>query len=218
MADGSATSERIASLSNEQKIIFGLLVFFAICVVGLGILQIRTTMYAPFALTSAVPNDIKSEVTGVDALRYRDTDHDGLTDFDELYVYGTSPYLYDTFSYGFSDKEVIAKGLPLCPKGQDCSTVAENNTTVLNASATTTVLGGETAALGAAPEDLSVLLSDPKKIRALLLQSGVQADVLTKVSDKDLMTLVTQLINSSSTLANIQALNTAAQAGTNSPK
>ena len=110
------------SLSNEQKIGFSLLLVFALLSVGLGTLHIRNTMYAPLALNNAPPINLKDQVNTVDALRYRDTDYDGLTDFDELYVYDTSPYLYDTFSYGLSDKEVVARGLPLCPKGQDCGT------------------------------------------------------------------------------------------------
>lgn len=219
MAEANAPTTSFAALTNEQKTIFVLLVFFAVCVVGLGILQIRTTMYAPFALTSAVPSAIKEDINSVDALRFRDTDHDTLSDFDELYVYGTSPYLYDTFGYGMSDKEVITKGLPLCPKGQDCSSVAGSASGVPQTSASSTVLGGADAAVGKAPEDLTTLLSSPDKIRSLLLQSGVRPEVLSKISDKDLMDLVAQTMSSSSTQLDPKALQLLNQSGvkTNTP-
>ena len=107
LTDSSALGTQ-PGLSKEQKIGFILLLFFAFFTIGLGILQIRNTMLAPFALNNKITVAIKDQVNTLEALRYRDTDHDELNDFDELDIYGTSPYLYATFSYGLSDKEVIA--------------------------------------------------------------------------------------------------------------
>ncbi|MFA6551789.1 MAG: hypothetical protein WCV41_04660, partial [Patescibacteria group bacterium] len=57
----------------------------------------------------------------VDVLRTQDTDKDGLSDYDELYFYNTSPYLEDTDSDGIADKTEIEKGQdPNCPLGQEC--------------------------------------------------------------------------------------------------
>jgi len=50
-----------------------------------------------------------------------DTDQDGLSDYDELYLYYTSPYLEDSDSDGFSDFEEIQKNYdPNCPQGTVC--------------------------------------------------------------------------------------------------
>ncbi len=54
-------------------------------------------------------------------LRETDTDEDGISDYNELYVYETSPYLNDSDSDGYSDyQEVFSGNDPNCPTGQDC--------------------------------------------------------------------------------------------------
>ena len=98
------------SLSKEQKIGVILLSVFSVFAIGLGILQIRNTMYAPFALNKQIPNLVRDDIVSNEALMYRDTDKDGLNDFDELYVYATSAYLADTDSDGISDKAEVDKG------------------------------------------------------------------------------------------------------------
>ena len=48
-----------------------------------------------------------------------DTDQDGLSDYDEINIYNTSPYLEDTDSDGYSDaQEINDKENPLCPKAK----------------------------------------------------------------------------------------------------
>ena len=196
-----------AGLTKEQKIGFGLLLVFAILTVGLGVLQIRNTLYAPFALTNTVPLVLKdSVVNNIDALRFRDTDIDELSDFDELYLYGTSPYLYDTFGYGISDKEVIAKGLPLCPKGQDCAGAVNSGVGVPTESATSTV-AVITPSPGEAPPDLIKMLRDPATVRQMLLDGGTDKKILDKISDAELMSLAGQVLSSSSTLQSLRAIN-----------
>ena len=206
MADEQGVENLQPALSKEQKIGFFLLLIFAIFSIGLGILQIRNTMYAPFALNNKVLPAITDQVNSVDALRFRDTDHDGLNDFDELYVYGTSPYLYDTFSYGLSDKEVVAKGLPLCPNGRDCGTIATAGEVVVGDSASSTLVNQQ-AAIGPPPPDLIQSLNNPARVRQMLLDNGVDKKFLEKVSDKDLMLLVSQLLTNSTTVSSLQAIN-----------
>lgn len=202
-------AERPATISRERQIGVVLLSVFAIFTVGLGALQIRNTMYAPFALTNDVPATVRHSVQSTDALRFRDTDRDTLSDFEELYVYGTSPYLYDTFSYGFSDAEVVAQGLPLCPRGQDCSNLVVSGGAVPRASATATaenILPGGAAALAAPSLDLAALLADPKALRQLLRETGTSEEVLNQVDDATLIALVRELMSTSSPFANLPAL------------
>jgi hypothetical protein len=203
MLDAAREDGLLKSLSREQKIGVSLLLIFAVLSVGLGFLQIRNTLYAPFALNNTIPTSLKDDINTPDALRFRDTDHDGLSDFDELYVYGTSPYLYDTFSYGMSDKEVVAKGLALCPKGQ-C-----NDTTEASAAGSTssTLVTGIEPPTGLTPEDFTAALQDPAQIRAMLLAAGVNKTDLSKISDKDLLQSVAEVMNVSSTGAVYAQLN-----------
>lgn len=205
-------------LKKEQKIGVVLLSIFAILLLSLGALQIRNTLYAPFALSSQVPPSVKDDINSVDALRFRDTDSDGLTDFDEVYVYGTSPYLYDTFSYGISDKEVVAKGLPLCPNGQDCQNPITTGETIAapnNASSTAAALKDEL--LQNPPPSLNSILSSPTQLRLLLRQSGVEQKIIDSVTDAELMQMVNQLVNTSTLMQNINSLNSVAPANSAKP-
>lgn len=202
MPDEQSLTLPKTSLSKEQKMGFVLLLIFAVFGIALGILKIRNTLYAPFALNNQVPTSLKDEVNSVDALRYRDTDGDGLSDFDELYIYGTSPYLYDTFGYGISDKEVIAKGLPLCPKGQNCAGAPSETLPITYSSSSVAVPGLENAAL-----DLAQQLKDPTQVRKMLLETGVDKDMLSKIDDATLMQMVVQLLSATSTADNLQSIN-----------
>src|SRR3989339_1912662 len=112
-------------LTKQQKTGFVLLLVFAILAIGLGVMQIRNTMYAPFALKNTMPIISKDTLSGTDILRYRDTDQDGLSDFDELYVYGSSPYLDDTDSDGIKDGAEVSGGKnPACAEGQTCDAIS----------------------------------------------------------------------------------------------
>ena len=193
-------------LRREQKIGFVLLLIFAVVSIALGLAQIRNTMYRPFALNNTVPSAYKDEVTGIDALRFRDTDGDGLNDFDELYIYGSSPYLADTDSDGLTDKQEIDRGTnPSCPTGRDCANPIISGQGMLTAAVVST-----TAASASAPPqapDVLRILRDPKQLRPLLVQSGMKKDLLDKISDADLILLVNQLLASTSTAGvNLQSI------------
>jgi hypothetical protein len=59
----------------------------------------------------------------------------------------------------------------------------------------------EAEAVGVAPPDLDSLLTDPKKIRELLLQTGnIDQNTLSKIADKDLMLMVNELLKPTSTV------------------
>jgi len=56
-----------------------------------------------------------------EVLKKQDTDEDGLSDFDEIYIYDTSAYLADSDSDGYDDLEEVEKLMdPNCPEGQTC--------------------------------------------------------------------------------------------------
>ena len=109
-------------LSRQQKTGFVLLLIFGVFAVGLGLLQMRNTIYGTFVL-KLDRNTAKGRAFIDDAARLQqtDTDRDGLNDYEELNFYQTSPYLPDTDSDGARDKAEIDAGEdPLCPKGEEC--------------------------------------------------------------------------------------------------
>lgn len=196
------TVEEKQGLSTEQKTGFVLLFIFAITGLSLGFIQLRNTLLKPFALNNNIPSTLKDEVNDIDALRYRDTDNDGLNDYDELYINGTSPYLYDTFAYGFSDKEVVEKGLARCPNaGKNCADAG----TPLSTSST---IAAELPDEGEGEEflrevnNIENLLNDPAQIRQILIQNGMQKEVLDAISDAELLEMAMQI--STSTLQTSQ--------------
>lgn len=158
-------SQKNLNLSKEQKTGFVLLLVFAILVIGLGFLQLRNTIYNPFAIDFSVYEE-EAMVNDVEGrLKSLDTDHDGLMDWDELNTYGTSPYLADTDSDGVEDRVEIKKGLdPLCPQGDIC----EQEIGVVS---TTTVSSTENDSVGSSP-----LLDEVKDTYGVVVDSGILAD------------------------------------------
>ncbi|MFA7653897.1 MAG: hypothetical protein WCX97_02535 [Candidatus Magasanikbacteria bacterium] len=207
MDDEKSPGQPNQGLSREQKVGFTLLLIFAIVAVGLGIIQIRNTMYQPFTLGSGVPSEVGEEINGVETLAYRDTDLDGLSDFDELYVYETSPYLADTDSDGITDQQEIQIGeSPLCPHGRFCGTQVAStyDSGTASTSLSYTQLSNYqtdydfTQEMKTAQEAFfNQLKSNPTEVRQLLIQQGMSADEVNMVSDEDLKALVDAAINSS---------------------
>ena len=110
-------------------------------------------------------------------LRTRDTDLDGLSDYDEINIYNTSPYLEDTDSDGVSDKEEIARGTdPTCAENADCFLGTYNT-------------------FQATPDD--ILLGNQFGFRGLresLLEAGVAQETLDGLDDNQLLLKYQQLL------------------------
>ncbi|MEK7653052.1 MAG: thrombospondin type 3 repeat-containing protein [Patescibacteria group bacterium] len=113
------------------------------------------------------------------ALKVKDTDEDGLPDYDELYTYKTSPYLADSDSDGFSDKEEVDKGFdPNCPGKESCFTSGGGAAT------------GETGTptFGVTPNTQMAGVT-PDLVRQLLVQAGATQEQVAALSDTELMAL-----------------------------
>lgn len=198
-------------LRGERKALFTLVLTFSVLGIILWGLQIRNSITAPYALTNAAPDTLKQDLVdnNTDYLKEIDTTGNGISDYDKMFVYGTSRYLYDSFGYGMSDKDVLQKGLALCPgAGKNCGGVysaegdaVTNTTTPVVATASGQQQPTETALSTAitGPDSLDQILNDPKRLRQLLVQNGqVSADDLKKISDADLIKTA-QLIFASTT-------------------
>lgn len=101
---------------------------FTALVLGVGFFQIRNNVYAVFSgqvqvVKSNVSQNILPEsLDKVLQEQAKDTDQDGLPDYDEVYFYNTSIYLADSDSDGLSDAEEVQNNTdPNCPEGTDCS-------------------------------------------------------------------------------------------------
>ncbi len=89
----------------------------------LGFFRLNKAIALPFkrntTFTFKTTDQLEKERT--QKLREQDTDGDGLNDYDELYVFRTSPFLEDSDSDGVPDGvEVAQESDPNCPKGKTC--------------------------------------------------------------------------------------------------
>lgn len=199
-------------LSKNQKIAAASLAVFAVFILVLWFVQLRNNIYGPF--NAPVGSNLASQ-TGVEdqaakdeALKNKDTDGDGLSDWDELNVYKTSPYLEDSDGDGYKDGEEIKKSFdPNCPQGRTCtggSLIEQEGAgqTSTTSGASNNTLNSLLNQFGATnPSDLSNSGSanlnsskldalkniDAASLRKLLLEAGMQKAVLDKISDDELM-------------------------------
>ncbi|MBA3047925.1 hypothetical protein KKC83_05150 [Patescibacteria group bacterium] len=111
-------------LNKGQKIGASALAVFAILLIFLWSAQLKKNISGPLDRKNSGSSEIVAEKNSEDSeesLRNKDTDSDGLSDWDELYFYKTSPYLEDSDSDGFTDKQEIDNSKdPNCPVGRDC--------------------------------------------------------------------------------------------------
>lgn len=191
-------------LSTEQKVAFVLLLFFGIGGTVLGFTSFGANLRRPFDLQLArapeyTPLEVK-ESKEREAMKTRDTDNDGLSDYDEQMVYKTSLYLKDSDSDGFDDKtEVFSGNDPNCPKDKVCNvsvaaseTSGEEATLVLDEadSDVPSIVGAlpKASDIFTSEEELKAFLSElsPEEIRGFLLQTGVDAETLKGLKDDEL--------------------------------
>lgn len=112
------------------------------------------------------------------AQQTKDTDGDGLSDYDELNRYGASPYLKDSDGDGVDDKAEVARGSdPNCPEGQNCFA---GNSASADASA------GGVPQLQTSVANPAINIT-PDYIRQLMKQNGATDAQLSSLTDEQLM-------------------------------
>lgn len=203
--------EKKSSLDKNQKIAVAVLVFFGLFIISIWAVQFKKSLTDPFVYKGV--DNTKEDATlsqqaldsSDEALKTKDTDGDGLSDWDELNIYKTSPYLDDSDSDGIKDGEEVNKGTdPNCPIGKDCSV-----TTPATASSTTPVLNNNIGSAVASPNldvsgqsnaDLQKMLQgglDAVSLRKILIDSGMDQNALSKISDTELMSKYQELLKNS---------------------
>jgi hypothetical protein len=163
--DGFPPQPSNNNLNKNQKIAAAGLAIFAVLIVLLWSVQLKNNIYGPFNSNTGGVNEsapVDSQTANDLALKNKDTDADGLSDYDELNLYKTSPYLTDSDGDGANDGDEIKKGTdPNCPAGRTCLNSEFEN----GASAAT----GTPAASG---DVLNNLLNQNQSLNNLLNQSS----------------------------------------------
>ncbi len=173
--------------------------FFVIGLIalGLGVWYSRNTIRKPFTV---VIDEVKEENNNealdnfaeLLAEQQKDTDGDGLTDYQETNIYKTSIYLKDSDSDGLDDNIEIARGSnPNCPEGQDCSFVPTPGTDI---SAEDLVANNKTFL---SPEYVA-------SAKLILLQNGYTEDELNNMSDEQAVQLYEGLLDDPNSSINKQ--------------
>ncbi len=145
----------------------------------LGGIQLQRTVKDPFSVVRTQTNTSKPEEVALLELQAKDTDGDGLSDYDELYTFNTSPYIADSDSDGVSDKDEVNRGTdPNCPEGKNCGVLTNTNATD-NVNAATNTSATNTAATTGNPT--------AAQIREALLASGVSKTDLDTIDDATLL-------------------------------
>jgi len=204
-------------LSKSQKIMASLLAFFALFVIILWSVQFKKTLTSPFTSSESGTNNETSNSSAAGEqslaeLTSKDTDTDGLSDYDELYVYKTSPYLEDSDSDGFNDGKEITDGTnPNCPVGQNCFSSTNTTDNTANNTGTNSSNNISTSSLDSLMQaDNSQALTstdqeaikqavdqsmDVATLRQLLLDKGMDQAMLDKISDEELMKSFEEILN-----------------------
>lgn len=204
------------SLDKGQRIGVILLVCITLVLIGVSFIQFNSsirsygTRLAADGTPALDPNDrVKQQQ---EALKKIDTDADAISDYDEIFIYHTSPYIRDTDSDGKSDGEEVQRGTsPVCPEGKDCSidpVVAANIANTTSTSAVPTFQTSQQAGGGSAivvpQQDSAATETDiskisPAELRKLLISKGVPKDKLDALTDTELMDLMKETQTEDST-------------------
>ncbi|MBU1036790.1 hypothetical protein KKF32_01990 [Patescibacteria group bacterium] len=182
----SDSKDKNKSLSGKPV---GLLILLSVLVIVALIVTARQwvqNLKLPFLVPQTQRTDNINILTDNDlsnflVLQAKDTDNDTLSDYDELYLYYTSPYLEDSDSDGLNDAEEIKNNTdPNCPKGSQCSTAVGQTTP-----------SSPTSQLNL--ESIAHLTSD--QLRSLLIQQGMSAEEVDQLDEETLRRTFLENVN-----------------------
>ncbi|MFA6017995.1 MAG: hypothetical protein WCT28_01395 [Patescibacteria group bacterium] len=202
-------SRKKTILNREQKVGFWMVAGFGVLALIFGTFYLWKHVASPFVLSYTGPKFLtgdQQQQEEMEKLRKEDTDEDGLNDYDELYVYRTSPYIADSDSDGADDKTEIANGEdPNCAPSMPCG--AANDTvnpttlkgTFVDAAASDTAASVAQGASSAITSDVSSIAEvlaqmTSDEIRQLLIESGGDVTAVNALTDDELRTALAEAL------------------------
>jgi hypothetical protein len=201
------------SLPQQQQRILWFVLGVGIAALALGAVQFRQTLKSPFNLVArsqnANVNKAPQDQTLL-ALQAKDTDKDGLSDYDELYKYNTSPYIADSDSDGTPDGTEVKSGSdPNCPQGKTCGVIQgnENGNTNVNGN-TNSILD-----IGNTNESTAQGGVTASQLREALISAGAAKSDIDAIDDATLLKSYQDVVaednlNTNSTAANTNTIKT----------
>ncbi|MFH1711748.1 MAG: hypothetical protein ABH846_00730 [Patescibacteria group bacterium] len=185
------------SFNKDQKAGFALIIGISSLAIILGVFYVGNHLASPLIIDYSGPlvkTDSQIREEEIAKQRVSDADEDTLTDFDELYVFKTSPYLADTDGDGIDDGvEVANQTDPTCPQGSDCTNLASFGDA--DSGIADALIDNVERSAATANEVQSLLtgLTGPD-IRTLLLQSGATEADLADLTDEELYIIYNQTL------------------------
>lgn len=186
------------SMTREQKAGFGFVVVSGCLTVLLGLFYVIKHVSAPFLITYEGPvfeTTAEKQAKAIAEQQKKDTDGDGLNDYDELYVYKTSAYLADTDSDGYNDSSELSSGTdPNCPVGADCENTLSNSNATAGSSGGSGFADSLAVPAGATTDSTAAFTPEianltVAQIRELLVQSGADQATVDSLSDAEIQEL-----------------------------
>lgn len=176
------------------KVAIVLIAVFGVVSLGLGFWLMQNRLSSPF-ITELVLNQPNGSLSTDDQLelelRSKDTDGDSLNDYEEVYVFNTSPYLRDTDSDGIDDGTEINQGQdPNCAAGTECTGIR-----VLTPEAKISDLFPQFS-----PTDSSLKDKTIQEFRQILIDSGMEPDVVASFTDDFIIFVVEAVVLADDTL------------------
>lgn len=178
-------------VEQPEKLFLLILVFGILTILG-SIWFLRVNISSVFTVNQIIDEQEENRAQqAVDdfnellAAQQKDTDRDGLTDYFEINIYKTSPYLPDSDSDGISDKDEIDQGTnPNCPEGKECGVIIPKET---GTDLVEVIIPGSQV-------DFNYDIELGKEMRELLIKNGVDPEILEAVTDSELALLYQQVV------------------------
>ncbi|MBI4457891.1 hypothetical protein HY633_02925 [Candidatus Uhrbacteria bacterium] len=178
--------------TSHEKVSLGVFVVLGTATLLFSIFRFQKSVLLPFVHPTGTfksSEDLERERT--DKLKTDDTDKDGVKDYDELYIYRTSPFLEDSDSDGINDGIEISQGYdPNCPKGQTCRQQRTTSGAATGSPAPTTgapTIGGSPST-GTAATTAAAASITPDKVLEAITETFGDPDKLTPESIKSQIT------------------------------
>jgi hypothetical protein len=182
-------------VERKDKQLIAFLVVVSVVAIFFGLWRVKNDISSPF-IRKVTNTALSSSNTAqqLAELKTKDTDEDGLNDYDELYEYETSPYLADSDSDGYVDKEEVDSGNdPNCPAGKEClqtRTIINVNDSITNSSSTNSGINSASSVTVAA------------QLRQVLKDAGVPQATLDAMDDATLLQFYSEAIAQSNVNVN----------------